>query len=88
MGAFLLALFGVVLGIRWFRSRKAQDAWAKSLGAFWLVVFVPALLALMPGQLHWKHVIPIEGLLGRIVTLPVAILTPDAFTDEVNIAVQ
>lgn len=67
VGAFLLALFGVVLGIRWFRSRKAQDAWAKSLGAFWLVVFVPTLLALMPGQLHWKHVIPIEGLLGRIV---------------------
>jgi S-DNA-T family DNA segregation ATPase FtsK/SpoIIIE len=32
-----------------------------------LVVFVPALLALLPGHWRWLNVIPIEGLLGRIV---------------------
>jgi S-DNA-T family DNA segregation ATPase FtsK/SpoIIIE len=40
---------------------------AKSLGAIWLVIFVPALLALLPGHLRWLHVIPVEGLLGRVV---------------------
>jgi len=30
-------------------------------------MFVPALLALLPGQLRWMHVIPVEGLLGRVV---------------------
>jgi S-DNA-T family DNA segregation ATPase FtsK/SpoIIIE len=30
-------------------------------------MFVPAMLALLPGRLRWMHVIPIEGLLGRVV---------------------
>ena len=66
-GAFLLPVFCAALGMRWFRSRKIQSPIAKSLGATWLVVFVPALLALLPGHWRWLNVIPIEGLLGRIV---------------------
>ena len=31
------------------------------------MVFVPAFLSLFPGQLRWLQVIPIEGLLGRVV---------------------
>jgi S-DNA-T family DNA segregation ATPase FtsK/SpoIIIE len=67
IGAFLLPVFFSVMGIRWFASRKVQSPMAKSLGGIWLVVFVPALLALLPGHLRWFNVIPIEGLLGRIV---------------------
>ncbi|MFZ0759320.1 MAG: DNA translocase FtsK [Candidatus Sulfotelmatobacter sp.] len=67
IGAFLLTVFPAMLGIRWFASRKIQSPVAKTLGAIWLVMFVPALLALLPGQLRWLHVIPIEGLLGRVV---------------------
>src|SRR5262249_20420849 len=59
--------FPAVLGARWFRSRKVQSPMAKSLGGIWLVMFIPALLALLPGHLRWLHVIPIEGLLGRVV---------------------
>jgi S-DNA-T family DNA segregation ATPase FtsK/SpoIIIE len=40
---------------------------AKSLGAAWLLIFVPALLGLMPGHMRWMGVIPMEGLAGRIV---------------------
>ena len=29
-----------------------------------LVLFVAALLALLPGQMRWLHAVPIEGLLG------------------------
>jgi DNA segregation ATPase FtsK/SpoIIIE, S-DNA-T family len=67
IGAFLAVGFLAVLGLRWFRSRKVQSPIAKSLGALWLVVFVPALLGLLPGHVRWLGVIPIEGLLGRVV---------------------
>jgi S-DNA-T family DNA segregation ATPase FtsK/SpoIIIE len=67
LGAFLLVIFPAMLGLRWFRSSKVQSPMAKSLGAVWLAMFVPAMLALLPGHLRWLHVIPIEGLLGRIV---------------------
>ena len=67
LGAFLLPVFPAMLGIRWFRSRKAASPLAKVLGAGFLVVFVPALLALLPGHLRWMKAIPLEGLLGRIV---------------------
>ncbi len=67
VGAFLLPVFLFVLGIRWFASRKVQSPIAKTLGGIWLVIFVPALLALLPGNFRWMHAIPIEGLLGRVV---------------------
>ena len=67
IGAFLLPVFPAVVGARWFRSRRIQSPVAKSLGGIWLVIFVPAMLALLPGHLRWQGVIPMEGLLGRIV---------------------
>jgi DNA segregation ATPase FtsK/SpoIIIE, S-DNA-T family len=66
IGAFLVPVFPAVLGMRWFRSRKVISPIAKSLGGIWLVMFVPALLALLPGHVRWLGAIPIEGLLGRI----------------------
>ncbi|HZW79158.1 MAG TPA: DNA translocase FtsK [Candidatus Deferrimicrobiaceae bacterium] len=67
IGAFLLPIFPFMLGIRWFASRKIQSPVAKSLGGIWLLMFVPALLALLPGNFRWLGVIPIEGLMGRVV---------------------
>jgi DNA segregation ATPase FtsK/SpoIIIE, S-DNA-T family len=66
VGAFLLPLFAGMLGARWFRSRPVQSPMAKTLGSLWLLMFVPALLAILPGHLRWMGAIPIEGLLGRI----------------------
>lgn len=67
VGAFLVPVVVGVLGLRWFRSRKIQSPLAKLLGTLWLLIFVPALLGLLPGHLRWMSVIPLEGLLGRIV---------------------
>jgi DNA segregation ATPase FtsK/SpoIIIE, S-DNA-T family len=67
IGAFLLPVFPAMLGLRWFSSRKIQSPIAKSLGGIWLAVFIPALLALLPGHLRWLRVVPVEGLLGRVV---------------------
>src|SRR6202162_3669680 len=67
IGAFLLPVFSALLGIRWFASRKIQSPMAKSLGGIWLAIFVPALLALLPGHTRWLNAMPIEGLVGRVV---------------------
>jgi len=67
IGAFLVPVFPAVLGARWFRSRRVQSPMAKTLGAIWLMAFVPAFLALLPGHVRWMHVIPMEGLVGRVV---------------------
>jgi S-DNA-T family DNA segregation ATPase FtsK/SpoIIIE len=67
VGSFLLPLFLAMLGARWFRSRAVQTPIAKTLGGIWLLLFVPALLAILPWHLRWMGAIPIEGLVGRIV---------------------
>ena len=67
VGSFLLPIFMAMLGARWFRSRAVQSPIAKTLGAIWLLVIVPALLAILPGHMRWMGTIPIEGLAGRIV---------------------
>jgi S-DNA-T family DNA segregation ATPase FtsK/SpoIIIE len=67
VGSFLLPVFMAMLGARWFRSRPVQTPIAKTLGGIWLLMFVPALLAILPGHFRWMGAIPIEGLVGRIV---------------------
>jgi DNA segregation ATPase FtsK/SpoIIIE, S-DNA-T family len=67
VGAFLIPVLFLGVGLRWFRSRKIASPIAKSVGSLSLLVFIPALLALLPGHLRWLGLIPIEGLLGRIV---------------------
>ena len=67
VGSFLLPIFMAMLGVRWFRSRAVQTPVAKTLGGVWLLMFVPALLAILPGHIRWMGAIPIEGLAGRIV---------------------
>jgi DNA segregation ATPase FtsK/SpoIIIE, S-DNA-T family len=67
IGSFLLPVFLGMLGIRWFRSRAVQTPVAKTLGSAWLLMFVPALLAILPGHFRWMGAIPIEGLLGRVI---------------------
>ncbi|MGA7078690.1 MAG: DNA translocase FtsK [Terriglobales bacterium] len=67
LGSFLLPVFMGMVGVRWFRSRAVQTPIAKTLGGIWLLMFVPALLAILPGHLRWMSAIPIEGLAGRIV---------------------
>src|SRR5215475_13135507 len=65
IGALLLPAFALGLGVRWFRSRQAVSPAAKLVGGIWLLMFVPALVALLPRQMRWRG-LPLEGYLGRI----------------------
>jgi S-DNA-T family DNA segregation ATPase FtsK/SpoIIIE len=69
IGIFVFAapVMIALLGARWFKSRPVASPGAKALGAAILLIFTPALLALLPGHLRWFHMVAIEGLLGRIV---------------------
>ena len=53
---------------RWFKSREVASPGAKAIGVVTLMVFFPALLGLLPWHWRWMHAIPVEGLLGRIVS--------------------
>ena len=64
---FLAPMMLWMLGMRWFRSRPVEAPLAKALGGLALLVFLPALLALLPWRPRWRSAVPIEGLLGRIV---------------------
>jgi DNA segregation ATPase FtsK/SpoIIIE, S-DNA-T family len=63
---FLVPLMVALLGWRWFRSREVVSPGAKALGAATLLIFAPAMLALLPWQPRWKQVIPPQGLLGEL----------------------
>ncbi len=81
LGSYLadavLQLFGIAtlflpvlaarLGLRWMRSRSAGSTLSKMFGvALWLTA-APALLAILPGGLLWRHALPIEGTVGRLI---------------------
>jgi S-DNA-T family DNA segregation ATPase FtsK/SpoIIIE len=55
------------LGWTWLRSRAAGSPWAKVTGVALYLIFAPAFFGLLPGQMHWKGAVPIEGLTGRLV---------------------
>jgi len=64
---FIIPVFMVILGVRWWRSR-AVDSWlAKALGCAALFTFVSGLMGLFSWHWRWMHAVPIEGLFGRVV---------------------
>ncbi|MFB3815143.1 MAG: DNA translocase FtsK [Terriglobales bacterium] len=78
IAAFLLPVFIALLSVRWFWSRKVESPAARLVGALMLLVFVPALLGLLPWHWRWLGAVPIEGLVGRIIG--------DAFIHYLNLA--
>ncbi|HTV64664.1 MAG TPA: DNA translocase FtsK [Bryocella sp.] len=67
VSVFLVPAFLAMYALSWFRSRPIGAPYAKTLGAVALVAFLSGFIGLLPRTIHWKGVIPSEGLLGRIV---------------------
>ena len=65
---FLLPLWLGGLGWTWMRSRSAGSAVLRWMGAALSVVFLPAVFGLLPWHWHWMHVVPIEGVMGRVIS--------------------
>jgi len=66
VAAFFLPLVLGRLGTCWMRSRPAGSPLAKTIGLGMWVVFAPAAIALLPGSMLWRHSLPVEGTLGRL----------------------
>ncbi|MGH9602380.1 MAG: DNA translocase FtsK 4TM domain-containing protein, partial [Terriglobales bacterium] len=66
VSAFLVPVMIGLAGTRWFHSRPVSSPVAKAAGCVALLIFVPALLALLPFEWRWLRAVPMEGLLGRI----------------------
>ena len=63
----ILPIMLAMLGMRWWRSQPVIAPGMKAAGSIALLVFTPALLALLPWLAAWRSAVPVEGLLGRVV---------------------
>ncbi|UWZ83965.1 DNA translocase FtsK [Occallatibacter riparius] len=65
--AFFLPILLATIAWGWMRSRYAGAAWLRGTGAFLSFLFVPAVFALLPWHWNWLHIVPIEGVIGRLI---------------------
>ncbi len=64
--AFLLPLWLGAIGWSWMRSRSGGSALLRWTGILLACAFVPALFGLLPWHWHWLHLVPVEGVVGRL----------------------
>jgi S-DNA-T family DNA segregation ATPase FtsK/SpoIIIE len=63
---FFVPLAAIRIGVSWMRSQRVGSTKAKVAGiALWLV-FAPALISLLPGEMLWRHALPIAGVEGTV----------------------
>jgi S-DNA-T family DNA segregation ATPase FtsK/SpoIIIE len=66
--AFLLPLWMGAVGWTWVRSRSGGSAILRWVGSTLTMLFVPAMLGLLPWHWHWLHTVPAEGVVGRLLS--------------------
>jgi S-DNA-T family DNA segregation ATPase FtsK/SpoIIIE len=66
--AFLVPLWMGSLAWAWVRSRPGTSVVLRAVGSVMALMFVPALFALLPWHWRWAHAIPVEGVMGRLVS--------------------
>ena len=64
--AFFLPLWLGGIGWTWMHSRPGGSPWLRWTGTLLALVFVPAVFGLLPWHWRWLHVLPIEGVAGRL----------------------
>ena len=65
---FLIPLWTGGVGWTWMRSRPNGSAILRGMGSFLTLAFLPAVLGLLPWHWRWLHVVPIEGVVGRLMS--------------------
>jgi DNA segregation ATPase FtsK/SpoIIIE, S-DNA-T family len=66
--AFFLPLWLGGLGWTWMHSRPSGSAWLRWTGTLLALIFMPAMFGLLPWHWRWLHLLPIEGVVGRLVS--------------------
>jgi S-DNA-T family DNA segregation ATPase FtsK/SpoIIIE len=65
--AFLLPMWLGGVGWTWMRSRPGGAPILRWVGALLALAFLPAVFGLLPWHWRWLHVLPVEGIVGRLV---------------------
>ncbi len=63
---FFVPLVLLRIGVSWMRSQRVGSTKAKAAGIVLWLIFAPAMIALLPGQMLWRHALPISGIEGTI----------------------
>jgi S-DNA-T family DNA segregation ATPase FtsK/SpoIIIE len=64
--AFFLPLWIGGLGWSWMHSRPGGSPLLRWIGTLLALVFLPATLGLLPWHWRWFHLLPVEGVVGRL----------------------
>ena len=66
MTAFLIPMWMGGVGWTWMRSRPGGSPILRWMGTLLALTFLPAVFGLLPWHWRWLHVVPIEGVVGRL----------------------
>jgi len=66
--AFLLPVWAAGLGWTWMQSRPGGSPWLRWTGTLLALIFLPAAFGLLPWHWHWLHLLPVEGVMGRVIS--------------------
>ena len=64
--AFLLPLWLGGVGWTWMQSRPGGSPILRWIGTILALVFLPAVFGLLPWHWRWMHMIPVEGVVGKM----------------------
>jgi S-DNA-T family DNA segregation ATPase FtsK/SpoIIIE len=64
--SFLLPIWMGGVGWTWMRSRPGGSPILRAMGTVLTLVFLPAVFGLLPWHWRWLHVVPVEGVVGRL----------------------
>jgi DNA segregation ATPase FtsK/SpoIIIE, S-DNA-T family len=66
--ALFLPLWLGGLGWTWMHSRPSGSPWLRWTGTLLALIFLPAIFGLLPWHWRWFHLLPIEGVVGRLIS--------------------
>jgi S-DNA-T family DNA segregation ATPase FtsK/SpoIIIE len=66
--AFLLPLWLGGIGWTWMHSRPGGSPFLRWLGTLLTLVFLPAVFGLLPWPLLWLHALPLQGVVGKLMS--------------------
>jgi S-DNA-T family DNA segregation ATPase FtsK/SpoIIIE len=68
LAAFLLPLWLGGIGWTWMHSRPGGSPFLRWLGTLLTLVFLPAVFGLLPWHWLWLHALPVEGVVGKLMS--------------------
>ena len=64
--SFLIPIWIGGLGWTWMRSRSGGSPILRWIGTLFALTFIPTVFALLPWRWNWMHLIPVEGVVGKL----------------------